>query len=300
MYKELHQEVKDGLEEIGWDRNQDPLIKRSEAEAKDHDQEMVQNLEEFHKKFDHTWVPHPRRQPDMEKLYFWILDVRFRINNPEENVFPLAEDITDRLAKINFITNPMKHYGDYRAEGRHFDMVQEKFQEKGVVPRWNVFDQPHTDDGDRRRPDRAMYQHSFKDGTDRIIIVEFDEAGHNDRTKESEQRKLYHQCIYFLRDDNEDNVVDIHIIRVDGGYDPIPDEAQAGKHAEMIEGILNSSFPDKPTITVHMLDFEEDHRHVKAYQARIIPQSNGIERATKEDQWNSKPMYDKVLLYSSS
>jgi hypothetical protein len=290
-YENIHAEVKSALEEIGFD----PHVTRSAFIVASRDQEMIVKLESFHKKHDHTWVPHPARNPSWSDLYKWIVDVRLRVNNPtEDGVIPLAEDIQRRLDEIDFVKDPLSHHGKNRIEHRHYLYVEKEFKKMNFVPSWNVIDKPHTNDKRKRRPDRVLYQSSLKKG-DRMIIDEFDECGHDDRTKESEQRKVYHQCAYFLYEEEE--VVDIHLLRVNGGYNKMANEAQARKHAEMIKEIVNRPFPDKPTITVHMLDFERDHHHVKAYQARLVPQSDVIERATQEDEWNSKPMYDNVLLY---
>ena len=299
-YEDLDPEVKRGLEDIGFD----PHATRSAEMAAAHDQKMIVKLESFHKQHRDTWVPYPVRTQDttLHELYWWTVDIRFRINHSEEeDVIPLAEDIQRRLVAIGFVEDPMSHHGVYRMELRHYELVQQAFDEMGFEKKWNANDKTHTNDKRKRRPDRVLYEHNMQKNSGRVIISEFDEAAHSDRSKESEQRKVYQQCVYFLHDKEEkeeENVEDIHIIRVDGGHNPMSNKEQARKHAEMIKEIMNSSYPDKPTITVHMLDFERDHHHVKAYQARIVPpKSNAIVRATEEDEWNSKPMYDAVLLY---
>ena len=197
---------------------------------------------------------------------------------------------------MKFIVKPIPHYGVYRAELRHYVDLDVEWEEMhGSILFWDVIDEPHTSDDDLRRPDRAMYFESH--GIERMIIDEFDECAHDDRSDESEQRKVYHQCIYFL--DNSD-VQDIHIVRVNGGYTPFPDEDLAKEHAKILDKILFSPPPKKlPCVTVHMLNFDEDHKHVEAYWRRMIDQDNeNAERAMEEDQWDDKPMYDALKVYS--
>ena len=155
---------------------------------------------------------------------------------------------------------------------------------------WNAVHQTH----------RLMYI-SARKGM-RMIIDSFDEAGRDDW--ESEQRKIYHECTSYLYGygdyacGDESTVKDVHIVRVNSGYNQSPSKEQAQIHAGIIKDIKRLPFPDKPSVTVHLLGFERDHSHVEAYQARMMPPSNKVERAKKVDEWDSKPMYDNVLMYS--
>jgi hypothetical protein len=303
----VDQEIEDELVAIGWDRNADPAVERSITRVTARDGVMIEKIEEFYRKSSpnqderHTFVPHPMRangNSDLERLYFWIQDVRSRYrsrNNPE--VVPLAKDVEERLGRINFVLNPIGHYGINKRESRHYLAVDtawdriNNLSNTGVT--WNVEDEPHTD-GDQRRPDRVMYQLGEGGQKLRVVISEFDEAGHVDRSIESEQKKLYHQCIHFI---HTHNAQDIQIIRVDGGHSPFPSEAQAERTALIIKDILEKPFPKEPTVTVTLLDFDrKENRHVQEYQARIIPSITKT-RATVEGEWKTKPMYDKVVMY---
>lgn len=207
---------------------------------------------------------------------------------------PLAKDVHERLGKIRFVINPIGHHGINTRENRHYLAVDTAWKSinnsNSGVP-WNVVDEPHTN-GDLRRPDRVMYQLG-EGGKLRVLISEFDESGHMDRPIESEQGKVYHQCCHFIQ---QHNAQDIQIIRVDGGHSPFPSEAQAKKTALIIKEILEKPFPEEPKVTVTLLDFDrKENRHVQEYQARIIPR-NTKTRATAEDEWKTKPMYDEVVM----
>jgi len=127
----------------------------------------------------------------------------------------------------------------------------------------------------------------------RTTVSEFDERRHDSETVESEQRKVYHIALDLL---NKEGCGDLHWIRVNGGdrYQSLP--VQEAKHAELIRHIESLPLPPKPTVTVWLLDWPEDHYHVKAYQNRLMAIG---ERATEEAQWDSRPMYDEVFMCNS-
>jgi len=303
----VDQEIEDKLVAIGWDRNADPAAERSIARVTANDRVLVKKLEEFYQNSStnqderHTFVPHPIRangDSDLVQLYYWTLDVKSRYRNRDNpEVIPLAKDVEERLGRIDFVLNPIGHYGINKRESRHYLAVDtawdriNNLSNTGVT--WNVEDEPHTD-GDQRRPDRVMYQLGEGGQKLRVVISEFDEAGHVDRSIESEQKKLYHQCIHFI---HKHNAQDIQIIRVDGGHSPFPSKAQAERTALIIKDILEKPFPKEPTVTVTLLDFDrKENRHVQEYQARIVPSITKT-RATVEGEWKTKPMYDKVVMY---
>ncbi len=305
-YDRLPDKVKDDLQQLGWDRTKDPREERSKLANHAKDLEMVAKLWEFYmdsspcEEKRHTWVPHPRRtdDPELWALYYWQLNVRMRINDPDDFA-PLADEVKERLKEMKFIVKPIPHFGVYRAENRHFvqlDCAMEKVHGSRIY--FDVEDTPHVKN-DLRRPDRVLYS-ELADGIDRMIIVEYDECAHDDRSEESEQKKVYNQCIDFLFNNVFSDVRDIHIVRVNGGYTPFPDEDLALEHAKILHKIMSSPPPKKlPYVTVHMLNFDEDHKHVNAYHIRMIDPDNKIDnRARDEDQWDNKPMYDEVILYT--
>ena len=110
---------------------------------------------------------------------------------------------------------------------------------------------------------------------------------------ESEQRKVYHQVTTLLK---QDDCGDVHLIRTNGADRYFASEIQLDKHAEILHTIKQLPMPVEPTVTVWMLDWDHNHHHVKAYQRRIL---NGCERATLEEEWDTRPLYEQVHMYSS-
>ena len=266
------------------------------------DNEMIVQLEKFFKENGHTDVPHSSRSddPEIRDLWDWVKNVRERTNDPDVSTTPLSDDVIIRLNAMEFVLRPIPHHSPVvRPESRHFINLNNVWRKKyGSGINWNVRDRPHTSDDDKRRPDGAWYL--MRNGIGRMIIVEYDESGHNDRLEEDEQKKVYHQCIDFLFKNVESNVQDIHIVRVNGGSAYFPDMSLAVANAEILDTIRSSPLPEKlPYVTVHMLNFDEDHKHVKAYWRRVIDPEEDIEeqRATEEDQWDSKKMYDELRVY---
>ena len=127
----------------------------------------------------------------------------------------------------------------------------------------------------------------------RTIIDEFDERRHDGESIESEQRKVYHQVTTLLK---QDDCGDVHLIRTNGADRYFASEIQLDKHAEILHTIKQLPMPVEPTVTVWMLDWDHNHHHVKAYQRRIL---NGCERATLEEEWDTRPLYEQVHMYSS-
>ena len=288
-------DIENELSEIGWRKNQDPVVERARVETAENDKQMIAIYEEFQKR-NGRHVPWPGRvgKVEIKRLYVWVESVRARLKEDQNQ---LDAEVLQRLVKLGFLTETIKHYGPFRSEYRHYEFVDQWWKELGFFPpgkvNWAGIDEVDSNQ-DKRRADR-LHIGKFKNGR-RVIIDEFDEAGHFDRSKESEQKKVYNQCTNYLQDE-ELNVRDIHIIRINGGYDPFPCTNQAKEHAVLIHNIMNRPIPEKPCVTVHMLDFDEQHIHVKAYQNRIIPQCDKFERATTEEEWDSSPLYDKVILY---
>lgn len=127
----------------------------------------------------------------------------------------------------------------------------------------------------------------------RTIIDEFDERRHDGESIESEQRKVYHQVTALLK---QDDCGDVHLVRTNGADRYFASEIQLDKHAEILHTIKQLPMPAKPTVTVWMLDWHDNHHHVKAYQRRIL---NGCERATLEEEWDTRPLYEELHMYSS-
>ena len=141
--------------------------------------------------------------------------------------------------------------------------------------------------GKKEEKKKIMYEQGLRK---RTTVSEFDERRHDSETVESEQRKVYHIALDLL---NKEECGDLHWIRVNGGdrYQSHPD--QEARHAELIRHIESLPIPPMPTVTVWLLDWPDDHYHVKAYQNRLMAIG---ERATEEDQWDSRPMYDEVFM----
>ena len=92
-YDRLPDKVKDDLQQLGLDRTKNPREERSKLADHANDLEMVDKLWKFYMNSSrceekrHTWVPHPRRtdNPELWDLYYWMLNVRMRINDPKDS-----------------------------------------------------------------------------------------------------------------------------------------------------------------------------------------------------------------------
>jgi len=232
----------------------------------------------------------------------------------EERLLPIKQPILNRMKKLNILLKKYYHYGVNRIENRHYTKLRELYKELykkdlykelGWTRDESIGDDPKYPDGsDRpkryaRRPDMTLI------GFAQALIDELDEYGHIDRSVESEQRKVYYMILLLI----SEMKLDINLVRLEPVHPTMPDERQVRAHAKIIKDIdrdlsiktadINGLEPVKPRVRVILLDFEPHNHHIVEYQKRLIPPGSGIERAKKEDEWDSKVMYNEVIMLTT-
>lgn len=312
------------LRDIGYTLDMGSREWMTEWKQSEEDKEMVKRLRQFweessdNPKNRHTNVPFPQSTQDRRwfSLYYWFCSAKERyvhtVQGDGKDVGgfkPLCDEVLIEMAKLEVVLDPVAHFGLCRVEHRYYVKLVEVYDRlivergwKDLPFRYDKRDKPAVKDlflpdgtqrqaRHQRRPD--AHKIIQKEGGVPIAIVdEYDERRHDDRTIESEQRKVYHWVNELLKQ----RVRDIHLIRVNGADRYYPDENQLIRHAELLHEIRNAPVPDKPTVTVYLLDWDKNHHHVKAYQARKIPEGSGIGRAKEEKFWDTLPLYDRVIM----
>ena len=177
------------------------------------------------------------------------------------------------------------------------ELVGERFLDNATLD--SIFE-----DGQRYRPDLCYSVAIF--GMFVMFLFEFDEVMHNDRTVESEQRKVIKELICCA----ENNIQYVHLIRVNGGSRRDPDPKQVRLNAEILcdelfqdnqaerEDIATKlrESPREIYVRVTLIDFYEHHHHVKAYDDRLIPHGLEVRKlVNNNDEWESLLVYDKVV-----
>jgi len=232
----------------------------------------------------------------------------------EERLLPIKPSILNRLKKLNILLKKYYHYGVDRIENRHYTKLREFYKNNHGKDLWKELgwtrdesigdDHKYPDGSDRpkryaRRPDMTLI------GFVQALIDELDEYGHIDRSVESEQRKVYYMILLLI----SKMKLDINLVRLEPVHPTMPDERQVRAHAKIIKDIdrdlsiktadINGLEPVKPRVRVILLDFEPHNHHIVEYQKRLIPPGSGIKRAEKEDEWDSKVMYDEVIMLTT-
>ena len=176
------------------------------------------------------------------------------------------------------------------------DLVGESFLDNATLD--SIFE-----DGQRYRPDLCYSVAIF--GMFVMFLFEFDEVMHNDRTVESEQRKVIKELICCA----ENNIQYVHLIRVNGGSRRIPNLLQVKATAAILHDELygnGRAFSEdiaeklgesgrEMYVRVTLLDFEEHHHHVNAYKDRRIPTGVEVKEADSDDNWDTLLIYDEVV-----
>lgn len=207
----------------------------------------------------------------------------------------LAPEVSEKMNQIGFIWDPMKHYNPaIRVETRVYDdlktnyMIEFTYRDKVICP----------NDPKKRRPDAAKTKPYPLSRRKAAALSEVDEHRHDPYTVEKEQKKVYFTALDLIKQGYND----IHLIRANVGERYLPDPRQQFVHAEIINGIFEDDKeapPIVPQVTVHLLDWDRDHHHVKAYEERILPDGMDIREGMTEDDWAKFPLYKNVHMYSS-
>ena len=194
---------------------------------------------------------------------------------------------------------------DARAESFYFLPLNEKIKDMVGM---NLLDYATLDsifeDDKRYRPDAAI-SFAFSRDMSATILIEIDEHAHNGRSIESEQRKVIKELICCAKQ----GIKYFHLIRVNVGSRLEPHQRQVEVNAELLrEELYGNSQAVRDDIEkkledssremyvrVTLLDFDDHHHHVKAYEDRLIPPGHEVRAIADDDDWETLLIYDEVV-----
>jgi len=270
--------------------------------------EKIQKMEELMKQFGnengHYEVGYPSvaLSPEYHPVYWWLVDVRSRCEDGSLTVE--SPEIKCLVALGMPLEKIRRGPRDASIEGRWYEDILERSVVAGIPVVWEREAEIDTVQHPKRsrRIDVAGVCTVLNNNAEEIVVGvggENDERQHSGYPVEKEQCKQIEVNEYFKKKKKCNLTV---LIRGNSGHRATIDECQQEKWISIMNEAIQRAETMSPSdyqFEIHMLDYVPHHHHVLANKERICPRGYEGERATREDQWNDFPYWDRMYLHSS-
>lgn len=269
--------------------------------------EKIKKMGELMKKFgqenDHYEIGYPTAALGAEyhSVFWWLGEVRSgyedgSLTNDSPEIKCLVE-LGMSLEKIR------RGPRDASIEGNWYEDISRKSKDAKIPVVWEREAEIETVQHPKkpRRLDAAGVCTVLNNNAEEIVVGlggENDERQHTGYSVKKEQCKQIKVNEYFKK--KKCNL--IVLIRGNSGHRAAIDECQQEKWISIMNEAIQRAETMSPSdcqFEIHMIDYVPQHHHVLANKERICPRDYEGERATREDQWENLPYWDRMYLHSS-